>query len=130
MLNLPTTASVIQVITGSAVDAIEVHASWIDLSLTTTDIDPGDLDSTILGAATTVVVPSPPSGFVRNVKYLSISNQSVSSCQVTIQHSDGTTLVDIFDIDLPSFYSIQYSTDGVGFVVYDDGGCILMVECP
>lgn len=129
MLNLPTTTSRIQVVTGGAVDAIEVQASWIDLALATAAVAPGDKDAAILTSGTTIVVPPPPVGFVRNAKFLSINNTSATPCAVTVQHFDGTTTVNLFSITLLPAYTIQYNTDGVGFVVYDAGGCILMAEC-
>jgi hypothetical protein len=129
MLNLPTTTSLIQVVTGAAVNAIEIHASWIDLSIPTQAVAPGDGDQTLTTAATRVVVPPPPVGFVRNAKFLSINNTSATPCPVTVQHFDGATLVNLFSITLLPLYTIQYNTDGVGFVVYDEGGCILLAEC-
>ena len=91
MLLLSSTSSVLQVVTGTAVDAIEVQASWVDLMGTT--VTPGDVNTVVTTAATTVVVPSPAGATQRNIKYLSVFNTSGSPCPVTIQHFDGTTPV-------------------------------------
>lgn len=125
MLNLPTTVSQILVITSAPVNSIAVHASFIDIGPSNAVI-PGALDTTILLAATTVVVPSPLPTFSRNVKFLSVTNTSGLPCGVTIQQTDGATAISLFNITLQPGYTIQYDTDGNGFRVYNAAGRILV----
>lgn len=127
MLNLPTPTSTLKVVTGSAVAAIAVHASIVDLGPGTT-VTPGSFNTPISLAATTVVVPAPGAGADRNVKFLSINNQSASSCVITVQIDNGVGTINIFGpIPLPPAWTIQYNSDGNGFVVYDDFGNIQVV---
>ena len=128
MLNLPTPASALLVVTDSAVATIAVHASWVDLG-PVTQVTPGSLLTAITLATTTVVVPPPGGvGIDRNVKFLSINNESASGCVVTVQITDGVNTINIFGpIALPSHWTIQYNSDGSGFVVYDNFGNIQVV---
>lgn len=125
MLNLPTTSALLQIVTGAAVTSIAVHASWLDMSLVGTAVDPGSLDTAITTMATTTVAPSPGPGVNRNVKFLSVQNTSVSACPVVVQHFDGSLAVNISPpTNLPAGWTLQYNTDGVGFVLYDQIGNI------
>lgn len=92
MLNLSTTTTKLQLITGSAGD-IEVTPSWVDLSTSTflpTGVGGGTLAS-ITTAATTDIVAAPAASTVRNVKHLSIFNRSGSVSNLcTVDQTDGT----------------------------------------
>jgi hypothetical protein len=124
VLNLPTPASALTVVTGSGVSTIAVHASIVDLGPGTT-VTPGAFNTPITAAGTTVAVPAPGAGVDRNVKFLSINNESASSCVITVQITDGVNTVNVFGpIPLPPAWTIQYNSDGNGFVVYDDAGNI------
>lgn len=128
MLNLSTTTSVLQLVTGSAVSSIQVHTSFIDLAdpgVALSPVTPGEQDTLITSAATTPIVDSPAASTDRNVKFISVQNTDpVNTCRVTIQHNDGTTVVNLFSIALQSGWTIQYNSDGNGFVVYDQDGNI------
>ena len=127
MLNLPTPASTLQIVTGSAVTTIAVHASTVDLGPGTA-VTPRAFNTPIIAAATTVVVPAPGVGVDRNVKFLSINNESASSCVVTVQIADGINTVNVFGpVPLPSGWTVQYNSDGNGFVLYDNFGNIQVV---
>jgi hypothetical protein len=131
VLNLSNDTSLIEIVTGSGVSSITVQASWTDLNPNTvgqfgqTAVG-GGANTVITTAATTPVVPSPPPNTDRNVKFLLITNTSISSCAVSVQHFDGTTTVPVF---VPSFvllpgWVLEYNTDGNGWVVYDTTGRI------
>lgn len=119
MLLLTSTSDKIQVITGSAL-AISVHASYVDNASGT--ITPGRTNTAISTAATTDVVASPAASTQRNVKYLSIRNKDATSSQVvTVQHTDGTTVVELFKCTLLAGEELLFN-DGPGFMVYDATG--------
>ena len=94
MINLASTSDLIQVVTSHAAQ-IEVHASWVDLNGTT--VTPGRTNTPhITTATTTTIVASPASSTVRNVKHLNITNDHASqSCIVTVEHTDGTTVIEM-----------------------------------
>ena len=124
MLNLSTPTTLLQAVTGSAVSSVAVHASFVDLGIATGSVVPGSKNTLIAASATTVIVPPPAAGIDRNVKFLSVNNASPSPCAVTIQVTDGAVAVDLFSVVLPSTWTIQYNSDGSGFVLYDGGGSI------
>lgn len=124
MLNLSTPTTLLQVVTGGAVTSIAVHASFVDLGVATGSVVPGSKNTLIAVAATTIIVPPPAAGIDRNVKFLSVNNQSGTPCQVTIQSTDGVNVVNLFSIILKPDWTIQYNSDGSGFVLYDDSGNI------
>jgi len=128
MLNLPTITSALLLVTGSAVTTIEVHVSFVDLGLVSTIVTPGAENSLITTATTTTIAPSPGANTDRNVKFLSVQNTSAAPCQVTIQQTDGTNVVDLFNINLLPGYTMQYNSDGNGFVVYNNLGYILVAR--
>lgn len=126
MLNLPTLASTLQVVTGSPVVAVSVHASFLDLGPGTA-VSLGDWknSSIVLATTTTVVDPPPGAGIDRNVKFLSVNNASALPCNVTVQRFDGATAFVLFGpVNLLPAWSLHYNTDGDGFVLYDDVGRI------
>ena len=124
MLNLPTTSTVLQVVTGSAVRTIQVHASWSDLLAGSNVPLPGSLGTPITGATITPVVAAPTaSGIDRNVKFLSVNNTSSNSCAVTVQIFDGVNTIPIFGpVTLLPGWVVQYNGDGDGFTVLDSAG--------
>jgi hypothetical protein len=126
LLNLATTSSLLQLVTGAGVNSIQVQASFTDL-LAPTTVTPGQQDTVITAAATTTIVSSPAASTVRNVKFLSILNTSAMPCPVTVQHWNGSIAVSIFSITLLPGYTIQYNSDGDGFVVYNTLGQILVL---
>ena len=99
MINLASTSDLIRVITYTAAQ-IEVHASWVDLNGTT--VTPGRTNTpAITTATTTTIVGSPAASTVRNAKHLNITNYHASqSCKVTVEHTDGTTVVELMSFTL------------------------------
>ena len=119
MLLLTSTSDLIQVVTGSA-RTVHVHASWIDNAAGT--ITPGRTNTIITTAATTTVVGSPAASTQRNVQTLIIENTDSSLNDViTVRHTDGTTIVELFDYDLSPSGQITFM-DGTGFFVTDNSG--------
>lgn len=98
MIILASTADLIRVITSHAA-SIEVHASFVDLNGTT--VTPGRTNTLITTATIRTIVGSPGASTVRNVKHLNITNDHASqSCNVTVEHSDGTTIVELMQFTL------------------------------
>lgn len=99
MLLLTSTSDILRVVTGTAVSTITVNASWVDNASGT--ITPGRTNTNITTATTTTVVASPGASTQRNVKGLYVTNNHASSsCQVTVQHFDGTTSTDLMGVTL------------------------------
>ena len=98
MIILASTADLVRVVTSHAA-LVEVHASYVDLNGTT--VTPGRLNTLISTAATTTVVASPGASTVRNIKHLNITNDHASqSCNVTVEHTDGTTVIELMAFTL------------------------------
>ena len=98
MIILASTSDLVRVVTSH--DAlVEVHASYVDLNGTT--VAPGRLNTLVSTATTTTVVASPASSTVRNLKHLNITNDHASqSCIVTVEHTDGTTAIELMALTL------------------------------
>lgn len=119
MLLLTTTSDKIQVISGSTL-AIAVHASFVDVSGGT--VTPGRTNTAISTATTTDVVAAPGASTQRNVKFLSIRNKDASASEaITVQHTDGTTVAELFKVTLKAGYELQFN-DGLGFIIMDASG--------
>lgn len=111
MLILSSTSDIIRIVTGSAVSTITVHASWVDNA--SGAITPGRTNTNITTAATTTIVASPGASTQRNVRSLMITNNNASSsCQVTVQHFDGTTSTDLMGVTLKAGENIVLGEDG------------------
>ena len=94
------TTDKVQVVTGSAVN-VDVHASYMDYDSANGSVTPGRQNSKISTATTTDVVGAPGSGKTRNVKTLTIANiHASSSVLVTLQHTDGTNVVELEKVTL------------------------------
>lgn len=99
MLLLTSTSDIIRVVTGAAVSTITVQTSYVDNASGT--ITPLRTNTNISTATTTTIVASPSASTQRNVKLISITNNNATtSCQVTVQHFDGTTSVDLMGVTL------------------------------
>jgi hypothetical protein len=111
MLILASTSDLLRVITTAAAQ-IEVHASWVDLNGTT--ITPGRTNTPhIVTATTTTVVGSPAASTVRNVKHLNITNDHPSqSCVVTVEHTDGTTVIEMIAFTLLPGENMLFNEEG------------------
>lgn len=116
MILLTSTSDLIQVITGGT-QAIKVHASYVDLSGTT--VTPGRLNTAIASATTTTVVGSPAASTQRTVKTLSVHNADASNADtVTVQHTDGTTVIILFQLSLLAGNSLKYN-EGSGWQLFN-----------
>ena len=111
MLILASTSDLIRVVTSAAAQ-IEVHASWVDLNGTT--VTPGRTNTPyITTATTTTIVGSPASSTVRNVKHLNITNDHASaSCNVTVEHTDGTTAIELIAFTLLPGENMLFNEEG------------------
>ena len=111
MLLLTSISDVIRLTTSSAVNTIEVHASYVDVNGTT--ITPGRTNTRITTATTTTVVGSPGASTQRNVKALYVTNNSAgTSCTVGVEHTDGTTAVELMQFVLLPGENLGYREDG------------------
>lgn len=112
MLLLSTTTEVLRVVTASAVNAIEVHASFVDF-IPASDPLPDSKNTKITAAATTTVVNAPGSvGTKRNIKGLYITNNSNANQDVTVQVFDGTNAFEIMQFILLPGENMGYREDG------------------
>jgi hypothetical protein len=111
MLILASTSDLLRVVTSAAAQ-IEVHVSWVDLNGTT--ITPGRTNTPhITTATTTTVVASPAASTVRNVKHLNITNDHPSqSCVVTVDHTDGTTVIEMIAFTLLPGENMLFNEEG------------------
>lgn len=124
MILLSSTADLLRVVTGAAV-TVDVHTSWVDLD-TAPDPDTvgaGRQNTAITTATTTTVVPSPGNATTeRTVKTVHIRNRSAStSVVVTVNHTDGTTSVELISVSLPAGHLLHYD-EGEGWRVIDSQG--------
>lgn len=112
MLLLTSTSDVVRLVTGSAANSIDVHASWVDIDGTT--VTPGRQNTVITTATTTTVVPSPSTGTTkRNLKGLYVTNDSTgTSCTVAVEHTDGTNVVELMQFILLPGENMGYREDG------------------
>jgi len=111
MINLASTSDLIQVVTSHAAQ-VEVHSSWVDLNGTT--VTPGRTNTPhITTATTTAVVGSPAASTVRNIKHLNITNDHASqSCIVTVEHTDGTTVIELMSFTLLPGENMIFNAEG------------------
>jgi hypothetical protein len=113
MLLLVSTSDKIQVVSGSALN-LDVHASYMDFD--GTNVTPGRRNTTITTATTTDVVLAPASSVTRNLKTLTVRNRDASVNTITVKHTDGTTVSELFKATLQPDDVIEF-VDGVGFIV-------------
>ena len=110
MLLLSSTSDIIRVITGAAA-SIKVHASYVDNNAGT--ITPGRTNTSITTATTTTVVGSPAASTHRNLKHLNITNNHASaSCNVKVEHFDGTTAVELMGFILLPGENMVFNEEG------------------
>jgi hypothetical protein len=111
MLLLTSVSDLLQITTATATSTIEVHASYVDISGTT--ITPLRTNTRITTAATTTVVSSPAASTQRNIKGLYITNNSTgTSCSVSVNHTDGTSNVELMQFVLLAGENMGYREDG------------------
>lgn len=119
MLLLTDVADEIQLETSSAAD-VNVQVSWVDKDGLT--ITPGRTNTAIAAATTTDISGSPAPTQQRNVQTILARNiHATDPNTVAVIHTDGTTPVEMFKVELLAGESLQY-VDGDGFSVFDRWG--------
>jgi hypothetical protein len=119
MILLVSTVSLVQVVSGGT-QVLQVLASWVDVNGTV--VTPGGKNTSINSASTTTVVASPAASTSRNLKQLSIQNtDAAASVVVTVQHTDGTTPVQLQKLTLLAGYTLTYE-DGAGWLLFNASG--------
>jgi len=116
MILLASTSDKVQIVTSAAV-AIDVHAVYVDFATPST-ITPGRKNTAISTATTTDVVASPAGSTVRKVKYLNVRNKGSSPQVTTVQHTDGTTTVELKKVNLLPGRCLTYM-EGDGWELMD-----------
>jgi hypothetical protein len=115
MLLLTSPNDRLQIIT-SAAAIVHAHASWVDTDTGAGTIAPGRTNTAVSAAATTSVAGAPNAGVQRNVRTLHIRNADATlSCDVTVQHTDGTVVAQLYKRTLGANDTLEY-TDQNGFV--------------
>jgi hypothetical protein len=125
MLLLTSTSDKVQVVSTAAV-ATHVQSSYMDYA--TTGVTPGRLNTIISTATTTDIVGTPAASTQRNVKHISI-RASGGAQTVTVQHTDGTTVVTLVQVSLNTGEALVW-TDGMGWQVNDVNGAFKQVMVP
>ena len=116
MLLLTSASDQLQLVTSTAA-TLEVHATWVDTVTSTGVITPGRVNTKIATATTTSVAGSPPASTQRNVKSLHVRNKHATlSCNVKVNHSDGTNVVQIYGATLGPGIEFEYTDQG-GFLL-------------
>lgn len=119
MLLLASTSDKLQLVTSSTSE-ISVHADWVDHNAGT--VTHGRTNGSITSAgATTDVVASPSGSAKRNVRSLFARNKGAAANDVTVQHTDGSTVAQLFKLTLQPGCSLAF-LDGVGFLAWDGDG--------
>lgn len=114
MLILASASDKLQIVTAAACN-LSVHASYLDNVSGT--VQPGRQNTAITIATTTDVVLPPAGGVFRNLKTLHVYNNSTTAAaSVTVQHTDGTTIVQLHKVTLNTGATLQY-IDEVGFLI-------------
>ena len=91
----------IEVVTDASAD-IEVDVSWMDASTSTWAVNGGDSDPlTSITTATTTPIKTGAASTLRSIRNLSLRNNHAStSCNITVQKTDGTDTVTLFKCNL------------------------------
>lgn len=111
MLLLTSTSDLVRLVTGTATTTIEVHASYVDVNGTT--ITPDRKNTRITTATTTTIVGSPAASTQRNVKAIYVTNNSTgTSCNVAVEHTDGTDVIELMQFVLLPGENMGYREDG------------------
>jgi hypothetical protein len=122
MLNLTTTSTKLQVITGSA-GTIRVEASWVDY--TSGSYTPGDAVTPISTATTTDIVSAPASSHYKNVGGVTIANTDASVANaITFQKTDGANVIPLWYGVLQPSQRMVMTADGY-IQVFSAGGILL-----
>jgi len=114
MLLLTSTSDKIQLITGAAGASIDVHTSFVDNAAGVITPDRTNVVG-IATATTTDIVGSPAASTQRNVKGIYITNTSGNSTQITVVHTDGTNVADLFSVLLLQGETVELDQNGVWY---------------
>ena len=117
MLLLASVTDKLQVLTGS-VGPVDVHASWMDN--VSGSVVPGRTNTNIVTNGTFDVVASPGANTQRNIKTLHLRNRAASPIAITIQHTDGAVVSQLYQTTLQPEQTLQY-IDEVGFLATGGG---------
>jgi len=114
VLLLVATTDKLQLATSAAV-AVDVHASFMDHTLSTDNFEGGKQNTAIASIATTDIVAAPASGVTRNVKTLHIRNKdATTSVDVTVVYDQNATDFELHKVNLKAGESLEY-IEGIGF---------------
>jgi hypothetical protein len=114
MLLLTATTDKLQLVT-SAAATVDVHASYMDHTLSSDNVEGGRQLTAITTATTTDIVAAPASGVVRNVKALLVRNKHAStSCDVTVVYDANGTDYELHKVTLAAGEGLEY-VEGVGY---------------
>lgn len=117
MLLLTATTDRLQLITDAAM-AVDVHTTWVDTDTGAATITPGRTNTAITTVSTTNIAGGgPPASKQRNVKTIHVRNKGASPCGVTLQHTDGTNIAQLYKTTLVAGGMLQYTDQG-GFAVF------------
>lgn len=110
MLLLASTSDLLRVTTSHAAQ-IECHVSWVDNASGT--ITPGRQNTLITTATTATICPAPAAATFRNAKHINITNDhSSQSCIVTVEHTDGTTPIELIAFTLLPGENMLFNEEG------------------
>jgi len=110
MILLTSTSDQLQLVTSAAV-TVDVHASWVDTLGAT--VTAGRTNTNISTAATTTVTPSPAASTQRNMKTMHVRNRHATlATDVTVQHTDGSTVVRLYKTTLYPGGVLEYTDQG------------------
>jgi hypothetical protein len=113
MLILASASDKIQLAVNSP-GSIDVHASWMDNVAGA--VGPGRTNTPTITTASTVDIVGPPAASVqRNVKTIQIRNRGAANNGVSVIHTDGSTVVTLYNVILGPGATLQY-IDEVGFL--------------
>ena len=119
MLILASATDKLQLVTTAG--GVNVHASYLDNNAGV--VAPGRQNTRIAAAGTNDVLAPPPGSIFRNLKTLHVYNGGVVANTVTVQHTDGTTVVQLHQVILAIGATLQY-VDEVGFLVAPPAGAL------
>lgn len=120
MINLASTSSKLQVVTSSAA-TVDANTNWIDYDSSGGYV-PAQKNTAISSATTTDIVTAPASSHVNNVKSVHLRNRDASlSCDVTLQHTDGSVVVQLAKATLAVGETLYYSEE-TGPILFDSSG--------
>lgn len=121
MLLLTSITDAVQVVTGSA-GSVTMYCCWVDYNGSTIVPDHAPLTAAVTTATTTTVSGTVPASTQRNITKVSISNTHASiSNLITVNLTNGTNTVNLFDVTLAPNETLGLNEDGV-WTYYDAAG--------